>query len=61
TSGTGGSGNNPTTQTAGETLAETGSSSALVPAGITAAALAVGGAGIAFALHRRRNRTGAAQ
>ncbi|WP_438295646.1 phospholipase C [Streptomyces sp. HUAS TT7] len=61
TSGTGGSGNNPTTQTAGETLAETGSSSALVPAGITAGALAVGGAGIAFALHRRRNRASAAQ
>ncbi|MFG2722197.1 phospholipase C [Streptomyces sp. NPDC048416] len=54
---TGGSGNTPAAQTSGEALAESGSSPVLLPAGLTAAALAAAGAGIAFILHRRRNRT----
>ncbi|MFE9569039.1 phospholipase C [Streptomyces sp. NPDC006692] len=57
---TGGYGNAPSTQTQTQTLAETGSSSALLPAGLAAAALAAGGAGIAFTVHRRKSRTSSA-
>ncbi|MFG3280637.1 phospholipase C [Streptomyces sp. NPDC048111] len=61
TSAPGGPGNAPVPQSAGEALAETGSSSVLLPAGITAGALAAGGAGIALALRRRRSRTSTAR
>ncbi|MFE4859973.1 phospholipase C [Streptomyces sp. NPDC056670] len=56
TAAAGSAGNTPVPRAAGAALAESGSSSTLLPAGITAGALAVGGAGIALALHRRRNR-----
>lgn len=45
------------TNTSPQTLAETGSSSAFLPLGLTAGALAAGGAGIALMLHRRKART----
>ncbi|AYG84735.1 Non-hemolytic phospholipase C [Streptomyces hundungensis] len=53
---TGGSGNHPEPRTGQEALAESGSSSMLLPTGIAAGVLAVGGAGVALAVHRRRRR-----